>query len=246
MTPTKDKPTLIFKAFKMQGIFAGKTTFFLVCNGILKTHHGELRHFGDPVAYGKKQLMSLRKSVSIVFQDPENQLIASTVENEVSFGPMNLGISTQEVAKRVNDSLDVLNLQDFRKRATHTLSGGEKKRVTIADILAMEPDVMFLDEPTASLDPKNVKILKEILETLHEKGVTVVVSTHDIDFAYGFCDRALVFSDGQIIADDAIQTVFESDQIVQQSGIRKPILFQVAQLAKQGYDLSQLEHLRSL
>lgn len=234
------------KVAVLGGNGAGKTTFFLVCNGILKVHHGEVLHFDEKIQYKKSQLTKLRKSVSIVFQEPENQIIASTVENEVSFGPMNMGLDLKEVAHRVDDSLEVLNLQHLKKRATHTLSGGEKKLVTIADILAMNPDIIFLDEPTSSLDPENTKILREILETLHEKGATIVISTHDIDFAYSFCDRAIIFSKGEIIADDNIKEVFEKDEIIKKSNIRCPILFEVEKLIKEGKEISNLRGLSNV
>ena len=209
---------------------AGKTTFFLMCNGVLKPDCGNILHFGKPIKYVKKELINLRKSVGIVFQDPDNQIIASCVENEISFGPMNLKLPLDEVSKRIENTLESLNLNHLRKRLTHTLSGGEKKRVSIADILVMKPDIIFLDEPTSSLDPQNVKLLEDILDLLHKNGTTIVISTHDIDFAYKFCDRSVVFSNGNILADGDSNSIFNDDDLIEKSGIRKPILFEISKL----------------
>lgn len=218
---------------------AGKTTFFLICNRILQPQQGELLHFGKEIGKSKAELMALRRSIGIVFQDPENQIIATTVENEVSFGPMNLRLPMDEVAQRVTQSLAQMNLTDFRQRATHMLSGGEKKRVSIADILAMQPDLIFLDEPTASLDPANVKVLGEILHQLHAHNITVIVSTHDIDFAYQYADRALVFTEGELLADTDMHTVFDNQVLIEQAKIRKPILFEVTQMLQKHGVLQQ-------
>lgn len=225
---------------------AGKTTFFLVCNGILKPQSGTLSHFDAPVSHNKKSLYSLRKSVSIVFQDPQTQLIAPTVESEVSFGPMNLGLPLDTVKQRVEDSLSALNLEPLKTRATHTLSGGEKKQVTIADILAMEPDAVILDEPTASLDPENIQRLHEIIAMLHQKGICVILSTHDMDFAYSVCQRGVVFVKGEILADDDITSIFKNNALLAQAGLRKPLLLDIEERLQQGLPMDRLYGLRNI
>lgn len=180
----------------------------------------------------------------MVFQDPEHQIIASTVEQEVSFGPMNLGLPREQVAQRVGNSLATLGLEQYATRGVHTLSGGEKKRVTIADILAMEPDLIFMDEPTASLDKTHVDILRSILKTLEQRGIGVVISTHDIDFAYSTCSRALLFSKGKLIGDSTIPEVFQDQEVLNQANLKKPTLMVVEDLIAQGVDLEQFRGIR--
>ena len=140
---------------------AGKSTFFLNINGVLKSSSGEICYRGKTI--DKKSLNELRKNVGIVFQDADNQIIASTVEAEVSFGPMNLKLPREEVQARVDKALRYMNIFDFKKRPPHYLSGGEKKRVSIADIIAMESEIIIFDEPTAALDPLNAAMLEEVL-----------------------------------------------------------------------------------
>lgn len=214
---------------------AGKSTFFLVCNGILKPQSGKLLYNGSEILHKKQDLIMLRKNVGIVFQDAENQIIASTVESEVSFGPMNLGLPKQEVNNRVNEALLQMNLLTYKKRAPHYLSGGEKKRVSIADILAMQPEVILLDEPTASLDPRNTALLENTLNQLSAAGITLVISTHDVDFAYRFANRAIVFNNGKIIADDTINDVFSNDEIIYQAGLKKPLLYEATALIEKKF-----------
>ena len=147
---------------------AGKSTFFLSINGVLKPHAGEVIYRGEKIT--KKRLNHLRKNVGIVFQDADNQIIASTVMSEVAFGPMNLKLSREEVLRRVDKALDYMNITEFRDRPPHYLSGGEKKRVSIADIIAMESEVIIFDEPTAALDPLNAQMLEEVLRKMGEEG----------------------------------------------------------------------------
>lgn len=212
---------------------AGKSTFFLVCNGILKPQHGKLFFEGGEMGRTKNELIELRKNIGVVFQDAENQIIASTVESEVSFGPMNLRLERAEVARRVEDSLVQMDLLGLRDRAPQYLSGGEKKRVSIADILAMKPAAILLDEPTASLDPQNVMLLERTLERLSDAGITLVVSTHDVDFSYRFAERGIVFSQGKVIADGELGDVFSDDATIARAGLKKPLIHEIATLVEQ-------------
>lgn len=209
---------------------AGKSTFFLCCNGILHPQSGEIFLKGQKMSGTKEDVRRLRQTVGLVFQEPDTQIIAGTVGSEVSFGPMNLGLDRQEVELRITRSLARMNLEGYENRAPHYLSGGEKKRVSIADILAMEPDMILLDEPTASLDPENVALLEHTLEELNEAGITLVVSTHDVDFAYGFARRAVVLSQGEIIRDGEIGEVFRDEEVLKKAGLKKPLLCQVAEV----------------
>ena len=160
---------------------AGKSTFFLCLNGVLAPARGEIVLDGRPV--DKKGRKRLCERAGIVFQNADDQIIASTVAAEVSFGPMNLRLPKDEVARRVDHALDYMDLQAFRARPPHELSGGEKKRVTIADILAMESEVILFDEPAASLDPAGEERLEGVLGRLSAGGRTLVISTHDMDLS---------------------------------------------------------------
>jgi len=209
---------------------AGKSTFFLCCNGVLCPQSGKIFLKGQAVTGSKKDISLLRQAVGLVFQEPDSQIIAGTVENEVSFGPMNLRLDHDEVQRRVTRSLEQMNLDGYQNRAPQYLSGGEKKRVSIADILAMQPDMILLDEPTASLDPENVALLEQTLDDLSLAGITLVVSTHDMDFAYRFATRAIVFSHGEIISDADIDEVLASERVLAKAGLKKPLLYAAAEL----------------
>ncbi len=209
---------------------AGKSTFFLSINGVLKPHAGEVIYRGEKIT--KKRLNHLRKNVGIVFQDADNQIIASTVMSEVAFGPMNLKLSREEVLRRVDKALDYMNITEFRDRPPHYLSGGEKKRVSIADIIAMESEVIIFDEPTAALDPLNAQMLEEVLRKMGEEGRTILISTHDVDFAYRWAERVLVFHQGKIIADDTPLRVFHQEELLKKANLRHPMLYDVCEILK--------------
>lgn len=214
---------------------AGKSTFFLNLNGVLSSTEGTIYFHGKPLGRKNKDLNELRKKVGIVFQDADNQIIASTVMAEVSFGPMNMKLPREEVEKRVDEALSYMNISEFKSRPAHYLSGGEKKRVSIADILAMKPEVIIFDEPTASLDPVNVAMFEEVLGRLEQEHTTLLVSTHDIDFAYRWADRILVFCNGEIIADGSPEEIFVREDILKRANLKKPILLEVCEvLQKKG------------
>ncbi|MCL2045498.1 MAG: energy-coupling factor ABC transporter ATP-binding protein [Oscillospiraceae bacterium] len=206
---------------------AGKSTFLLCCNGVLRPQSGEIYYQGQKISDSKKDIYTLRQAVGLVFQDPDSQIIAGTVESEVSFGPMNLRLSQEEVEKRVDQALVQMDIVRYRDYAPHYLSGGEKKRVSIADILAMQPELILLDEPTASLDPQNIDALEEILHGLRNEGITIVLSTHDANFAYRIAQRAIVFAQGEIIADASVDEVFSQTETLRRAGLKKPLLFEV-------------------
>ncbi len=195
---------------------AGKTTLFLCMNGVLK-YKGDILYKGKKI--GNKEL---RKKVGLVFQEPDVQMIATTVEREVSFGPMNMKISKDEVKDRTDRAITQLNLEEFRKRAVHYLSGGEKKRVCIADIIAMDSEVVLFDEPCAFLDTRNSLLLEKILNKMAEQR-TIIVSTHDMDFAYRWADRFIIMEKGSIAADGGIE-VFDTDYV------EKPMLWKLMKI----------------
>ncbi len=204
---------------------AGKSTFFLNLNGVLQAETGEIFYKGQKT--GKKNLNELRRHVGFVFQDADSQIIASSVQAEVAFGPMNLKLSKEEVRERVDQALEYMDLQDYRSRPPHYLSGGEKKRVSIADIIAMHSEVILFDEPTAALDPLSADMLEEVLEKLSGEGKALLVSTHDVDFAYRWAERVLVFDQGQVIADGEVLSVFQEEAVLERAHLKKPELLTV-------------------
>ena len=204
---------------------AGKSTFFLHLNGVLSPDSGEIR-FRD-TASTRKTVNELRRHVSIVFQNADDQIIASTVREEVSFGPVNLKLPRDEVAARVEEALDYMNLSAFRDRPPHYLSGGEKKRVSIADMIAMHPELILFDEPTASLDPLSAELLEQVLDRLSAGGKTILLSTHDVDLAYRWAQRLVVFHNGRIIADGDPLQVFQDRDVLAQASLKRPVLLEV-------------------
>ncbi|MGC7873494.1 energy-coupling factor ABC transporter ATP-binding protein [Desulfosporosinus sp. SYSU MS00001] len=204
---------------------AGKSTFFLNVNGVLTPKNGEIRYKGTII--NKMNLKELRKTIGIVFQDADNQIIASTVRAEVGFGPMNLKLPKEEVIRRVDEALTYMNILDFKDRPPHYLSGGEKKKVTIADIIAMKSEIIIFDEPTAALDPLNAKMLEEILSKLSMEGKTILISTHDVDFAYRWAQRVLVFCQGKIIADGTPLEIFQEEAVLKKANLKQPMMLGV-------------------
>ncbi|MCM1160050.1 MAG: energy-coupling factor ABC transporter ATP-binding protein [Roseburia sp.] len=215
---------------------AGKSTLFLNMNGVLTPHEGEIFYRGKKIT--GKDLNELRKNIGIVFQEADNQIIASTVLAEVSFGPMNLKLPSKEVEQRVEEALSYMGISDFKNRPPHYLSGGEKKRVSIADIIAMKPEIFIFDEPAASLDPYHTKMLEEVLSRLSEEKKTLLISTHDVDFAYRFAERVLVFSGGELIADAAPLEVFQNQEILAEANLKTPVLFQMYEMLKEAGKVS--------
>ncbi len=209
---------------------AGKSTFFLNLNGVREPEEGEIFLYGNRI--DKKNRRELIKNVGIVFQDADSQIIASTVKAEVAFGPLNMKLPRQEVEERTIDALGRLDLQAYAERPPHYLSGGEKKRVSIADILAMDSPIIIFDEPTASLDPANADMLEKILEELEQEGKTILLSTHDVDFAYRFAERALVFCEGKLIADGKPGDIFRDEEILKKANLKKPMLIEIYEMLK--------------
>ncbi len=221
----KDISIAIYKNEKIAVLGAngsGKSTFFLNLNGVRQPDEGEIYIYEEKIS--KKTRNKLIKNVGIIFQDADSQLIASTVRAEVAFGPLNMKLPPHEVERRTDEAIDKLGLQQLEERPPHYLSGGEKKRVCIADIIAMETEIIIFDEPTASLDPMHVDMLENILEVLWEEGKTILVSTHDVDFAYRFADRILIFHEGELIADGKPQDIFEKDMLLQKAHLKKPVV----------------------
>ena len=206
---------------------SGKSTFFLCCNGILKPSQGCLYLDGKPYDYSRKGLLKLRQRVGIVFQDPDNQLFSASVYQEISFGILNLGVSEDEAAKEVEEVIRRLEITPFRHKPTHALSGGQKKQVSIADILVMHPDIIILDEPAAALDPRHTTIVNRIVDQLTEQGITVMMATHDADYAMGWADQVFLFKDGRVLAAGTPDQVFADREILQETNLEQPAVLEL-------------------
>ncbi len=206
---------------------AGKSTLFLHFNGILKPKIGRVLFDGREIEYNRRHLMELRKNVGIIFQDPDTQIFAGTVFQEVSFGPLNLGLKDDEVKERVEKALITAGVYDLTQKPTHLLSYGQKKRVCIAGVLAMEPEVIIFDEPTAYLDPKHCRILLETLDVLHQSGKQIILSTHDVNLAYGWADNILIIKDGKLLKSGTPEEIFANDEVLKQADLQKPMLLEV-------------------
>lgn len=176
----------------------GKTTLFRLLVGLAEPSAGRVLLDGEPIVRSRRGLARLRAQVQLVLQDPDDQLFAADVTQDVSFGPVNMGLPADEVSARVAAALQALDITDLADRPTHLLSFGQRKRVAIAGAIAMRPRLLVLDEPTAGLDPAGVEALMEIIAGLHSAGTTVVLSTHDVDLAYRWADEVAVVSGGGV------------------------------------------------
>ncbi|MDQ0287380.1 cobalt/nickel transport system ATP-binding protein [Desulfofundulus luciae] len=215
---------------------AGKTTIFLHFNGILRPGRGRVLFAGREVRYDHRSLMQLRKNVGIVFQDPDTQLFSASVVQEISFGPLNLGLPEEEVARRVENAMAATEIADLRDRPTHLLSYGQKKRVCLAGVLAMEPSVLICDEPTAGLDPVHTAQVMELFDRINQQGTTVILATHDVDLAYSWADYVFVMSRGTVVGEGLPEEVFRDERLLKQSDLTRPWLVEIhEQLSRRGW-----------
>jgi cobalt/nickel transport system ATP-binding protein len=199
---------------------AGKTTLVLHLNGILTAGAGSVAVSGMPVTSGN--LQEIRRRVGIVFQDPDDQLFLGTVRQDVAFGPANLGLRGDALERRVLASLDKVGMADFVDRPPHHLSFGQRRRVAVATVLAMEPEILVLDEPSSNLDPASRRELAEILGPLD---VTVLMVTHDLPYALQLCPRSVVLSDGVVVADGPTYDVLTDDELMRAHRLELPFGF---------------------
>ena len=207
---------------------AGKTTLLLHLNGSLKPTRGTLRVRSEKAGYDRAALQRWRTQVGLVLQDPDDQLFAGTVYEDVSFGPLNLGLAEPDVHARVSGALEALGIADLAARPVHMLSFGQKRRAAIAGIVAMRPQVLLLDEPTAGLDPHGVGQLLATLDGLAAAGTALVLSTHDVDLAYGWAERVALMDRGRIIAEGPPEAVLADDAALARAGLRRPLLMELA------------------
>lgn len=205
---------------------AGKSTLLLHLNGIYLAQRGVVEVGGMAVTQGNEHLV--RGKIGLVFQDPDDQVFSPTVWDDVAFGPLNQELDRQQIEQRVERALSAVGMWEFRARAPHHLSYGQKKRVAIAGVLAMNPDVIVLDEPSAFLDPSGQIALMEILEGLHREGKTIIIATHDVDMAAEWATSIIILKDGQVLAQGGTELLV-NEKVVQAAGLRFPLVSQVFQ-----------------
>lgn len=211
---------------------AGKSTLFKHLNGILRPLSGDVLVKGEKLT--KKNVRMCREAVGIVFQDPDDQVLAPSVEEDIAFGPINMGLSRAEVETRVKEALEMVGLTGFEERAPHHLSGGQKKLVAIAGILAMRPEVIVLDEPTAGLDPlSSARILELIMKMNRELGITMLLSTHDVDVVPYFAERVFVLHHGKLEADGSPEAIFNDPELLRKAHLRLPRVAEVFEMLQQ-------------
>ncbi|MGN0450878.1 MAG: energy-coupling factor transporter ATPase [Acutalibacteraceae bacterium] len=200
---------------------SGKSTLAKMLNGLNKPTSGDI--FVDGInTKDEENEIEVKRKVGMVFQNPDNQIIASIVEEDVAFGPENLGVPPEEIKERVDDALRAVDMLEFKESTPHRLSGGQKQRIAIAGIIAMQPECLVLDEPTAMLDPKGrAEIIETLLRLNKEKGITVVLITHYMEEAQN-ADRVLVMNDGEIIADDKPKVIFSDVERLKKVGLDVP------------------------
>ena len=196
----------------------GKSTLMKLLVGLNLNYEGSLEVAGHVM--DKKNLAHIREHIGYVFQDSDSQLFLSTVEDDIAFGPRNYGLSEAEVDKRVNDALEKVHISDLRKKQTYKLSGGEKKLVAIATILAMNPDIIIMDEPSVALDPRN---RKNLIGVLNEIEALKLITSHDLDFIMDTCERTILIDEGTIIADGPTDTILRDKELLESHGLELPL-----------------------
>ena len=206
---------------------SGKSTFFLCCNGIHKPSSGTLYFNGEPVDYSRDGLLKLRQKVGIVFQDPDNQLFSASVYQEISFGILNLGKTEEEAKLEVERVIDEMEISPFRNKPTHALSGGQKKQVSIADILVMHPDIIILDEPAAALDPRHTTMVNQAVDKMTAQGITVLMATHDVNYAFEWADEIMLLKDGRLMMHGSPADVFSNRTALAQTNLEQPAALQL-------------------
>ena len=199
----------------------GKSTLMKLLVGLYLNYEGTIEIAGHRL--DKKNLNHIREHIGYVFQDSDSQLFLSTVEDDVAFGPQNYGLSDDEVEKRVSEALEKVHITELRKKHNYKLSGGEKKLAAIATILAMEPDIIIMDEPSIALDPRN---RKNLIKILNEINSLKLITSHDLDFIMDTCERTVLLDDGQVIADGPSKEILSDEALLTEHGLELPLRLQ--------------------
>lgn len=217
---------------------AGKSTLLMMFNGMIRPESGLMLFDNQPIRYDSTSLRQLRRRVGFVLQNPDRQIIAPTVYQDVAFGPVNLGYSEDQVRNAVFRALRHVGLEGFERRPPHQLSGGEKKRVAIAGVLAMDPDMLVFDEPTSGLDPAGSEDIMELLDELNNEGKTIIISTHDVELAYPWADRAILMLGGKILQEDIPEIAFGNPETVRMAHLSLPVLLELhMEMQRRGFPL---------
>ena len=217
---------------------SGKSTLAKNLNGLLLPSGGTI-YVKSWDTKDDNHIWDVRQTAGMVFQNPDNQLVSSIVEDDVAFGPENLGIEPQEIRKRVNKALESVNMGQFKKKAPHLLSGGQKQRIAIAGVVAMRPECIIFDEPTAMLDPKGRDEIMEIIKELHEDGITVILITHFMDEAVR-ADRVIIMNEGNILLDGTPSEVFSQGEMIKAANLDVPLAVELAgRLRKRGIKIPE-------
>ena len=218
---------------------SGKSTLAKLSNSIFLPSEGKVFVRGMDTSVTENEF-PIRKTVGVVFQNPDNQIVASIVEEDVAFGPENLGVEPKEIRRRVDEALKAVDMYDYRMHETHRLSGGQKQRVAIAGMLAMQPECIVFDEPTAMLDPKGRREVMQIIRRLNrEQGMTVVFITHYMEEAV-HADRVVIVNDGGIAADGTPVSVFADREMLSGCGLNVPEIADVAyRLRSRGFEVPE-------
>ena len=205
---------------------AGKSTLLYLFNATLRPTSGTVYLNGDPMQYDTSSLRRIRQKVGIVFQNPDEQLFAPTVKQDVSFGPLNLRLPVEDVEKRVSESLYLVGMSGFENLPPHNLSTGEKKKVAIAGVLAMEPEILIFDEPLSGLDPRGQADLIELLDQLNADGKTIIVTTHRMDFAAEWADEIWILKNGQVTKKGTPNEIFSDMSLIHDANLQVPMPIQ--------------------
>jgi cobalt/nickel transport system ATP-binding protein len=205
----------------------GKTTLFSLANGLYKPQKGIVSWQDKPLQYDRKSLMKLRQKVGLVFQDPEQQLVASTVEEDISYGLCNFGLPIAEIQQRVSQALVEFELTELAERPVHHLSLGQKKRVSLADVMVLRPELLLLDEPTAYLDRPQSRNLMALLKKINDSGTTIVMASHDLDLVYCWADWIFVMDEGRLILEGTPQDVFSQRDILKNLQLGLPLIYEI-------------------
>lgn len=211
----------------------GKSTFLLHANGIYRPQRGVARWRGQAFRYERKWLAEIRRNVGLLLQDPEQQFVAGTVAEDISYGLCNLGLPEAEVKRRVAAILEQFSLAHLAQRPLHHLSLGQKKWVALAGVMAVEPELLLLDEPTAALDPWHAKRLLKELNRLHEAGTTVLMATHDLDLALAWGEWIFVMDQGRLVLEGPPEEVFSQREVLTEIELGVPLLAEIWQVLKE-------------
>ena len=215
---------------------SGKSTLAKNLNGLLLPSHGAVYVSGMDTR-DEDKIWDIRQTAGMVFQNPDNQLVSAIVEDDVAFGPENIGIDPVEIRARVDEALDAVKMGKYKRKAPHLLSGGQKQRIAIAGVVAIRPRCIIFDEPTAMLDPRGRKDIMEIIEKLHREGITVIIITHFMDEAVK-ADRVVIMNKGEILLDGTPEHVFSQDELIRSARLDVPMAAEIAiYLRENGIDV---------